>query len=297
MTIFDRIIDKYIIRNMRTEKEMMDLLLGFGRNDKRIRAVCMEGSRTNPNAPKDCFQDYDISYFVTEMDSFMTDDRWLDIFGERIIMQKPEAMTLFPPDLGGWFSYLMLFTDGNRIDLTLIPLTDIQKYIEGEKGLSVLLLDKDNLFPQLPAPADTYYHVRKPTATEFSDCCNEFWWVTTYIAKGLARKEILYAADHLDRFVRLELLRILSWKAGIRTNFSVSVGKNYKYIEKYLEPDEWEKLLSTYDCSTYENCGKALFVTTALFGKTAAWVAESMGFTYPAAEYLKVEEYLHTVRW
>ena len=38
---------------MRSEKEMMDLILETAKNDERIRAVYMNGSRTNPNAPKD----------------------------------------------------------------------------------------------------------------------------------------------------------------------------------------------------------------------------------------------------
>jgi len=280
---------------MRTEKEMMDLLLTYAKHDERVRAVSLEGSRTNPNAPEDCFQDYDISYFVTEMESFMVNDKWLDIFGERIIMQKPEAMSLYPPDLGGWFSYLMIFRDGNRIDLTLIPLTDIEKYIEGEKGLAKVLLDKDNLFPVLPPPTDAFYHVSKPSAEYFSDCCNEFWWVSTYVAKGLARKEILYAADHIQSYVRAELLRMLSWKAGIATNFSVSMGKNYKYLEKYITSAEWEQLLSTYNTSTYNNCWNALFTLTDLFTETAIWVAGRLNYHYPDTEYRKVATYLHDI--
>ena len=45
---------------MRTETEMMELILSVAKEDERIRAVYMNGSRTNPNAPKDLFQDYDI---------------------------------------------------------------------------------------------------------------------------------------------------------------------------------------------------------------------------------------------
>ena len=51
---------------MRSEKEMIDLILDTARKDERIRAVYMNGSRTNPNAPKDLFQDYDIVYVVRE---------------------------------------------------------------------------------------------------------------------------------------------------------------------------------------------------------------------------------------
>ena len=51
---------------MRSEQEMFDLILNTAREDKRIRAVYMNGSRTNPNAPKDIFQDYDIVYVVRD---------------------------------------------------------------------------------------------------------------------------------------------------------------------------------------------------------------------------------------
>ena len=40
-----------------------------------------------------------------------------------------------------------------------------------------------------------HYHVRKPSAREYDDCCNEFWNVTPYVIKGLCRKEILFAVN------------------------------------------------------------------------------------------------------
>ena len=51
---------------MRSEQEMLDLILETARNDERIRAVIMNGSRANPNALRDPFQDFDIVYLVTE---------------------------------------------------------------------------------------------------------------------------------------------------------------------------------------------------------------------------------------
>lgn len=56
---------------LRTEKEMYDLILEIAQKDDRIRAVYMKGSRTNENAPKDIFQDFDIVYVVTETASFI----------------------------------------------------------------------------------------------------------------------------------------------------------------------------------------------------------------------------------
>lgn len=75
---------------MRTEEQMMKLILDTAKEDERILAVYMNGSRTNPNAPKDIFQDYDIIYVVTETESFQKDRTWIDRFGERLFMQYPE---------------------------------------------------------------------------------------------------------------------------------------------------------------------------------------------------------------
>lgn len=104
---------------MRSEKEMIDLILDTARKDERIRAVYMNGSRTNPNAPKDLFQDYDIVYVVRETLPFIKDTTWIDRFGERLYMQLPEQTGLllgYEADLANCYGWLMQFTDGNRID-------------------------------------------------------------------------------------------------------------------------------------------------------------------------------------
>lgn len=160
---------------MRSEQEMMDLLIGFAQHDPRIRLVMMEDSRTNPNIAPDHFQDYDISYFVTDMESFKANDAWLDVFGERLMMQNPEDTVLFPPGLGGWFSYLMLFKDGVKVDLKLVPVQEVEDYFAKSDGLVRVLLDKDTLVQHGVVPTDRRYWIRKPTAREYDDCCNEFW--------------------------------------------------------------------------------------------------------------------------
>lgn len=261
---------------------MMELFITYARNDERIRLVTLEGSRTNKNIPRDLFQDYDISYFVTDMDSFKEDgDRWLDIFGKRLIMQKPEDMELFPPELGNWYSYLMLFEDGVKVDLTLIPVNEIDDYFSDSDGLVEVLLDKDLLVKNKVIPSDQKYWIKKPTAREFDDCCNEFWWVSTYVVKGLARKEILFAIDHLNEIVRPNLLRMMSWKIGLEHGFSFSVGKNYKFINQYLPKDDWEILLSTYSQEEYERVWQSLFTCYELFRKYSKSVAEGLGYKYP----------------
>lgn len=266
---------------MRSEQEMMNLLISFAKNDNRIRLVTLEGSRANKNIPRDTFQDYDISYFVTDMDSFKKDDEWLNVFGKRLIMQKPEDMELFPPELGNWFSYLMLFKDRNRIDLKLIPIDEVEEYFINSDGLVEVLLDKDGPVKSEVVANDRKYWIKKPTAREFDDCCNEFWWVSTYVAKGLARKEILFAIDHLHNHVRPNLLRMMAWHIGLENGFGFSLGKNYKFIHQHLPKEDWEMLLSTYNMGSYTDMWQALFTCHDLFRKYSKSVAVTLSYTYP----------------
>lgn len=266
---------------MRNEQDMMQLFLDIAQNDSRIRLVTLEGSRTNPNGSPDPYQDYDISYFVTDMDGFKADDRWLDLFGGRVMLQKPEDMELFPPELGNWFSYLMLFADGNKADVTLIPLEETVDYFANNDGLVRVLLDKDGRVPHPVEPTDKAYWIARPTARSFDDCCNEFWIVSAYVAKGLARKELLYAVDHLHEIARPNLLRMMAWRIGAERGYTFSLGKNYKLMERYLPQPEWQKLLSTYDASSLERLREALLTCQELFRFYSRQVAEQLGYPYP----------------
>ncbi|HDR4903624.1 TPA: aminoglycoside 6-adenylyltransferase, partial [Bacillus cereus] len=221
---------------MRTEKEMIDLIMNTAKEDERIRAVIMNGSRVNPNVKKDCFQDFDIIYAVKDIRSFTSNHNWIHRFGEIMMVQMPEEMSLIPADEDGKFPYLMQFMDGNRIDLTLAPVELINNFVR-QDSLSKLLLDKDNCMEGFPPASDKDYLIKKPTEKEFLDCCNEFWWCSTNVAKGLWREELSYVKGMLDGPVRDMLIVMLEWHIGMKTDFIVNAGKFGKHFEKYIEKD------------------------------------------------------------
>lgn len=128
---------------------------------------------------------------------------------------------------------------------------------------------------------DRRYWIRKPTAREFDDCCNEFWMVSTYIVKGLARREILFAIDHLNEIARPNLLRMMAWQIGSKQGYDFSVGKNSKWIDRYLPDEDWENLLSTYSQNGCPEMWRSLFTCYAIFRKYSKAVSESHGFKYP----------------
>jgi len=279
---------------MRNEKEMYDLILSVAQNDKRIRAVIMNGSRANPNAPADIFQDYDIVYIVTDITSFKSEPAWIDQFGKRIMMQLPDDMEDPPP--GDWpsYGYLTQFADGNRIDLSLFPVARLHEL--GRDSQSILLLDKDGIIEPFAPPSDHDYLPIPPTEKAFADCCNEFWWVSTYVAKGLWREEITYAKSMQDQYVRPMLMKMLAWQIGIMTDFKINPGKEGKYFKQYLEPEQWELLMATYADADYENTWDSLEQMCQLFRKSSRLVSEHFGFEYPLEDDQKVTAHLKHVR-
>ncbi len=279
---------------MRSENEMYELILATARADERIRAVVLNGSRANPNAPGDFFQDFDVVYVVTELDSFKQDPQWFGNFGERMIFQFPDDMGDPPAEDWGGYGVLMQFADGNRIDLGLVPLENMAQCLDD--SLSVALLDKDGILPHFPAPNEGDYVPKPPTAKAFGDCTNEFWWVCPYVAKGLWRREILYARFMLDEVVREQLWKILAWHIGLKTGFQVDPGKYGKYYQRYLEPAIWEQLLRTYAAGTYEATWQALFEMGELFRALAIPLAAHYGFEYPHDDDARVWTHLHHVR-
>lgn len=115
-------------------------------------------------------------------------------------------MELYPCRGAPGYSYLMLFDDYVKLD-----------YAARAEGPAAYLAQEPSahdpagqvrLVGPLPPPTDADYWLQKPSARALDDCCNEFWSLAAYVTKGLCRRELLYAADHLH-LLRRELLRML----------------------------------------------------------------------------------------
>ncbi|MFY1068609.1 aminoglycoside 6-adenylyltransferase [Enterococcus sp. AD013-P3] len=275
---------------MRSEQEMIDLILNTAKSLPQVDAVAMEGSRMNQHAPKDIFQDYDVVYVVNDKTSLLADRSWLAAFGPVLIQQRPEEMTLFPPTLGERFTFLTLFEDGNRIDLMLCPHSELEILLAEDPFLTVLW-DPKRVFPPLPDAGDQKFWVQPPQEVLFQDCCNEFWWVSTYVVKGLWRKETLYATDHLYEICQKELLRVLSWLVGNESGWNQSFGKNFKYLPDYLDEATRQLLFEIRDFTSLTTIWQSLFTTQELFHEVAGKLAEEMGFTYDKETAEKIMQY------
>ena len=274
-----RISTKKVGVSMRTEPHMLDLIFQTAKV-LQVNAVAISGSRTDTKAPKDEFQDYDVVYVMDDLDNLTSDLSWLDSFGKRIIEQHNV--------LGNRRLYLMLFEDGNRIDLTLCPTEYIQEWVDSEADYAVLK-DEKGLFESYTTSPQRYW-TNPASEIDFEKACNEFWWVSAYVVKGICRKQLLYATDHLYGICQQELLKVLAWQAASDKG-TVDVGKNYKYLFQYL-PREKEKDFSVLlDFSSLDKVTQSLLATMKLFHREAQILAQKIGFAYDKEVAEKMIEY------
>lgn len=264
---------------MRTETEMLDLILQTAKV-LQVDAVAMSGSRTNPNAPRDEFQDYDVVYIVEDLDGLVADLAWLERFGERMIEQQVLV--------GHRRLYLMLFEDGNRIDLTLCPKEHIKEWLDSEAEFMVLDDPQGMFAPYAPTPKR--YWTAPASATDFDKSCNEFWWVSAYVVKGIHRNHLVYATDHLYGICQQELLKLLAWQVAVDKG-TVDVGKNYKYLFQHLPAEKEKEFTALLDFSDQKSLTKSLLATMDFFHKEAQDFSRKTGFSYDKETAEKMLEY------
>ena len=264
---------------MRTDQEILGLILETAKK-LQVDAVALSGSRTDTKASKDEFQDYDVVYVVENLEELITDLSWLDSFGKPIIEQHNV--------LGNRRLYLMLFEDGNRIDLTLCPKDHIQEWVDSEAGYTVLV-DEKGLFESYTTSQERFW-IHPASAIEFEKVCNEFWWVSAYVVKGICRKQVIYATDHLYGICQQELLKILAWQVASDRE-AVDIGKNYKYLFYYLTAEKEKEFSNLLDLSSLEKITQSLLATMEFFHQEAQYLAQKMGFKYEKEVAEKMIEY------
>ena len=267
-TLRDRNFSTVMPDKMRTETEIKNLIIDLSTKDERIRAVLLNGSRANPNIKPDKYRDFDLVFIVRNIESFISSHDWTNVFGEKLVWQLPGEMILGKDVKSIGFGYLMLFKDKNRIDLTLFPIEQVKNDFKKD-SLTIVWVDKDKLFTNIPPSNDSDYHILKPAEKEFLETCNEFWWVSTYVAKGLSRNEIIYAKAMMETVVRPMFMKLIEWKIGYENDFSVSFGKAGRFMGNYLRAGFYSKVLQTYPDAKKENIWHSLLMMAELFKQLA----------------------------
>ena len=267
---------------MQNSNEVIDKILNFAQIETNVRAVVMNGSRVNPNALKDEFQDYDIVFYVlnSKEEKYKLDQSWIDNFGKLVICQQNDFEA-------GYYIFLMQFFSGVRIDLCFRDISTLNNAIK-EDSLTEVLLDKDNRIRNIPIANELTYFVRKPTGQEWDDCLNELFWIQICIIKAIVREEILLAHYFYTNIFISEIQKLVSWHIGYRYKWEVNIGKAGKWILKYLEKSIHSDFIRLFKLNTIDDYFENIKVAQVLIQCIGSKLGHALGYKYP-------EEYANNV--
>lgn len=274
---------------MRTEPIVLGQLKKWAKSRATIRTVLLTSSRADPHRTPDILSDYDVEVFVQDATPFQ-DDAWLADFGPIMVRWPLHPQPTFDND---WITQLVLFEDGVRIDfqITALPPTASQNLDSGYR----IIVDKDNIASQLPAPTHSTYVITPPTAAAFDDRLNAFWWDIVYVAKALHRGELNYARYMLDGTIRFDKLQpLIEWHIGLQHNWLVNTGIYGRWFQEYLDLPTWEAYEKTFAGADFEDNWRALFATLEFVRIIGRGLAQVLGFHYPEQTDKNVTNY---IRW
>ena len=96
--------------------------------------------------------------------------------------------------------------------------------------------------------------------------------------------------------IRVELKNMLTWYVGIKTDFSVSVGKSGKFLDKYLPKDLWERFLKTYSTANINSMWESIFIMCSLFDEVAELISKELRFSYDKTEAMNSLKFLNNAK-
>ncbi|MBT6146551.1 MAG: aminoglycoside 6-adenylyltransferase [Gemmatimonadetes bacterium] len=278
----------------RGEEEMLALVISFAQADDHIRVVVLNGSRVNPNVKGDIFQDYDVIYFVTDVEPFRDEARIVSHFGVPVVVQKVEDQVYRPGSGDGRYTYNIQFVDGNRIDMGFVAIEEMER--RPADSLTRVLLDKDEILPELDEPSEQSYFLTEPTQHWYDDCCNTFCFTFgSHIPKIFWRRRLPLLKSHISR-LREDLVLMLGWYVGVTKGFDRSLGSEARNLVDHLEPDDWQEFERTYAGAAYDDIFESLLVIHQMFVRTAQIVGRHYGYRFPAQDSDGVLAFLKHVR-
>jgi aminoglycoside 6-adenylyltransferase len=281
------------------EANVLARLVRWAEREDAVRTLVLTSSRARADETVDALSDYDVIIGVDHMEEFLAVESWVRGYGEPLARwgDRDEVLGLATTFCG------VVYTDRIKIDYSVWPQALVERVAEAARvpdDLDVgyrVLVDKDGATSGWRPAAYGAHIPDKPTRAAYEALVEEFWWDTTYLAKGLWRGELFFAKWVLDCSVKSGALRrMLEWRIELDNEWSVRPGSYGRGLERLLPADVWDELAATYGGVGPDDCWEALFGTTALFRRVATEVGDALGHPYPAHVDAEITAYLEEAR-
>ena len=271
----------------------------WGESRPDVRALVLTSSRARADGSADLLSDYDVIVFVPDPAAFVADSAWTQGYGAPLAWWGDDDKVL------GERAHFrgVVYEDGVKVDWSIWPESLLERVAGADPlpdDLDVgyrVLLDEAGRTAGWPPPTFRAHIPRPPSADEYDALVREFWWGSTYVAKGLRRGELTLAKYALDVDLKLDALRrMLEWRLELDHDWSLRPGVLGRGLERLLPPDLWAEYAATYVGADLDENWDALFRTCELFRRVARDVGDALGYEYPEAADARMTELLRAVR-
>jgi aminoglycoside 6-adenylyltransferase len=252
------------------------------------------GSGAREDHPADEWSDIDLVLVSSQAPSLLSSTGWLGVIGTPLFIITEKSPS------GEVIERRALFEGGYDVDLIIVSPENARAGFPGNfvnqiavRGVRVLF-DKDAVLASLPMQVRTGHTRQPPSAADFSEAVNDFWFHAVWTAKKLRRGELWVAKSCCDTYMKRILLRMVEWHAIVTREGAIDTWFEGRFLEQWASPmvlKELKKAFAHYDDS---DVWSALTASMGLFHRIAAETAAHLRHDYPAETAKKVSDLVQT---
>ncbi len=268
-------------------------VLAWGERRPDIRAILVVGSRARRRHPADEWSDLDLEIFVTDSSPYLT--------GVPQIEEIGPVLVSIPFDKGdGYPERLILFEGVHKVDFAFSPIQKLHRLIHEqpldelyERGYYILL-DKDELAAQMPAPTFAAPPLDRPTEEAFAQAVNAFWYYAHQIAKLIRRRD-LWNVKTRDAHLKEHLLQVMEWHARATRGWEHDTWHSGRFLSEWADTETWAALQHSFARFNVADSWRALLSTMSLFRRLATETAAHLDYHYPHPLDEQITSFVHAL--
>jgi aminoglycoside 6-adenylyltransferase len=274
--------------------QLLERLVSWAQAEDDLRAAILIGSRARMDHPADEWSDLDLLLVVRDAAAPAGAPRYIDEAGWLAQLGTPWLTFVEKTGDGRALERRVLFAGGLDADFAVLTVATLETLLadaSAPEALNVfkrgarVLVDKDGWAERLLAAAQRPLPpVAAPTAGEFLNLVNDFWYHTVWTAKHLRRGELWWAKTGCDEHLKHLLRQMLEWQA--RAAAAPGQGRDTwmrgRFLEEWADPRAVAQLPQAFAHYDAHDIWRALRATMDLFHSASRETAERLGIAYPA---------------
>lgn len=258
-----------------------------------ITCLAIIGSQSSSETIADEFADIDLLLVTSNCTKYFKSQGWLQEIDEMWV-----SFTESVPDVNFW-ERRAVFKYGLDVDFVIIDENLLLKSIDSlpivkeicSKNVKVII-DKINATNILNQLTNSQKEFTFPTAFEFSNLVNDFYFHYLWAYKKLLRGELWIALRCVNSYLKEHLLTMLEWHEHALHGKEYETFYNGRYIEKWISRDTLNRFSDIFSTYNQVDMKKALRNTLVLFTETAKDFSERRNYVFPTNGVEKLIEWV-----